>query len=138
MTSPDGKVLAVDPGDVRIGLAISDVTRSLARPLSVLKHIQRDQDAAKIAEIAARNECQLIVIGQALDTNDKPNLSGRKSRRLATAVREHTSLDVILWDESHTTQRAHQIRRELSRSSGEIDAQAAALILQDYLDSNKE
>ncbi len=63
------KVLAVDPGEKRIGLAISDPTGTISRPLKVLTHEARAKDAQKIAEIAAEEAVGVIVIGLPLDAN---------------------------------------------------------------------
>jgi putative Holliday junction resolvase len=136
------RILCVDPGDKRIGLAISDPTATLARPFKVIHHTNRRADAAEIAEIAAAEQVSLIVIGQATDLDGKPNISGRKARRLAGAVRAHTQIPVILWDESHSTQAARQSRADLGIGKGKrrdhMDDRAAAVILQSYLDARAE
>ena len=88
------RILCIDPGDKRIGLAISDPTGTLARPLRVIKHLNRQADAAALAAIAAEQQAGLILVGQATGYDDKPNLSGRKSRRLAGAIRTYTEVPV--------------------------------------------
>lgn len=69
----NGRVLAVDPGLKRIGLAVSDPTATIANPLQVIQHISRAVDAAAIAQIAAEQEAVLILVGQPLDEEGLPN-----------------------------------------------------------------
>lgn len=132
------RILAVDPGDKRIGLALSDPTQSLARPLQILQHISRDKNAAKIIGVALENKASTILIGQATDEEGNPNFSGRKAGRLAGAVRAQSNLEVVLWDESYSTQDAKQLAIQLgipkAKRQGHLDDLSAALILQSYLD----
>ena len=131
-------VLAVDPGTKNIGLAISDPTGTIANPLTVIKHVQREKDAARIVEIAEAHDAERIVVGQSLDEEGQPTLQGRQARRLAEAIRARTSLPVVLWDEYGSTQVARKayvamgVKRKERR--GHLDAIAATVILQSYLD----
>ena len=131
--------LGIDPGERSIGIAVSDPTGMLARPLEVLTHSNRTLDAAQIAEIAQREEVDAIIVGQATDAEGKPNFTGRKSARLAAAIRTQTGIPVYLWDESYSTYDARQTRRELGARQrsrqGHQDAMAAAIILQSWLDA---
>jgi len=134
------RVLAVDHGEKRIGLAISDLTGTIANPLAVIQHISRAVDAAQVATIAAENEAGLIVIGQSFDEDGQPNLAGRRAARFAGALQEQTDLPVELWDESFSTQkaRAARIQMDVSRKQrgGHLDEIAATVILQSYLDAH--
>ena len=126
-----GRILAVDPGDARIGLAVSDPTGLLARPLLVLEHSSREEDARRIAQEADSLEASAIIIGLPLDQEGKVGPQARKSLRLAEALREKTDLPVRTWDESGTTMQALE-----SHGQDELlDARAAAFLLQDYLDA---
>jgi len=133
------RVLAVDPGEKRIGLALSDPSATIAGPLQVLEHVSRPVDAAGIAQIAAEHQAGQIIVGQALDEDGKPNVSGRRSARLAAAIRSQTQIPVILWDEDFSTQDARAIRLSIgakrTKRGGHLDDVAAAVILQSYLDS---
>ena len=135
------KVLAVDPGEKRIGLAISDPTGTLARPLTVVKHEARELDAEKIAIIAQEEAVGLIVVGWALDSEGEVGFRARKAQRLAEVVREKTDIPVRMWDESGTTQAAIQSRIDLGVSrkkrKGHLDDLAASILLQDFLNENK-
>jgi putative Holliday junction resolvase len=135
------KILSVDPGEKRIGLAISDPTGTIARPLCVIKHVSRQLDAEKIAEISAEEGVELIVIGQALDANGEIGHQARKSERLADCLRSKTDCEIVLWDESGTTKAARQSRIELGvprkKRRGHLDDLAASILLQDYLIRNE-
>ncbi len=133
------RILAVDHGEKRIGLAISDPTATIASPLRVVKHVSRLLDAAQVADLAAENDASLIVIGQSFDEEGLPNLAGRRAARFAEALKEQTQVPVILWDESFSTQDARATRIEMGVSrknrSGHLDELAAVMILCSYLES---
>lgn len=135
------RILGVDPGAKRIGLAISDPTGTIANPLGTLEHVSRALDAAAIAAKAKELEAELIVIGQSLDENGQPTLEGRRAARLAAALRSCTDLTVLLWDEAFTTQDARTARRSMGvrrrKRSGHLDDLAATILLQSYLDSRR-
>ena len=133
------KVLAVDPGEKRLGIAVSDPSGTIANPLTVLNHSARAIDAALIAQLAAEHGAALIVVGQALDEDSQPTPQGRRAARLAEAIRQQTDLPVTLWDESGSTKAAQNARRAMGVSrrqrQGHLDEIAATFILQTFLDS---
>ncbi len=110
------RVLAVDPGEKNIGLAISDPSGTIANPLSVLIHVSRPIDAATIAEIAREQQAIQIVVGQAMDSDGIPAPQGRRAARLAAAIRTQTDLPVTLWDESYSTQAARSAAMSMGAS----------------------
>lgn len=134
-----GRILAVDPGEKRLGIAISDPTGTIASPLKVLQHVARASDAAAIAHLAEDFGALQIVIGWALDDEGYPTPQARHAERLAEAVRAVTVLPVILWDESGSTQAARSACLSMGVSrrkrSGHLDDIAATVILQSYLES---
>ncbi len=134
------RVLAVDHGEKRIGLAISDPTGTIANPLTVIQHVSRALDAAQVATLAADHEAGLIVIGQSFDEDGQPNLAGRRAARFADTLREQTNLPVELWDKSFSTQQARAARIQMGvsrkRRAGHLDEIAATFILQSYLDAH--
>jgi putative Holliday junction resolvase len=136
-----GRVLSVDPGEKRLGIALSDPTGTIASPLSVIKHVSRMVDAAQIAALAAEHEAVRIIIGQALDAEGRPTAQARHAKQLAQAIQEQTSLQVELWDESGSTQAARSARIAMGVSrrkrSGHLDEIAATVILQSYLDAHE-
>lgn len=135
------RILAIDHGEKRIGLAISDLTGTIANPLSVIKHVSRIIDAAQIAEIANQNEVELIIIGQSYDEEGKPNMAGRRAGRFADELRNQTNIPIEMVDESFSTQIARKARIELGVSrkkrAGHQDEYAAVVILQSYLESKR-
>jgi putative holliday junction resolvase len=136
------RILAVDPGSKRIGLAISDPTGTIANPLTVVMHVARLVDAATVAELAASYAAVLIVIGQSFDDDGKPSFEGRRSMRFAEALKTQTTIPVVLWDESFTTQEARFARLQMGAArknrSGHLDELAATALLQSYLDANSK
>lgn len=136
----NGRILAVDPGDKRLGMAVSDPSGNIANPLTVIGHVSRTIDAGVIAQVASDHEAILIVVGQALDDEGEVGPRARKSQRLAEAIRQRTTIAVELWDESGSTHTALSARFEMGVSrkkrSGHLDELAATVILQSYLDAH--
>lgn len=133
-----GRILSVDPGEKNIGLAISDPLGITARSLGVIRHVGRDQDVQKIVSIALENDAETILIGQAVGQNGEIGPSARHAQNLADAVRQNFCGEVILWDESGSTNAVQDLYITMnvpkSKRRGHQDARAAAYILQDYLD----
>jgi len=125
------RILAVDPGDVRIGLAVSDPLGVIARPLAVIQHINRDEDARAILATAMEQEAGCIIVGVPLDQEGNPGPQARKSLRLVEKLRERGDVDIMTWDETGSTQAALRGPRK----DPLIDARAAAYILQEFLDA---
>lgn len=132
------KFLGIDHGNARIGVAISDPTGILARPFQIIKHTSRAEDARVVLNIAVEEGCQTIVVGLPLDSDGSLGPRARSVNRFIDELQSQADLCVIAWDESHSTQ--HAMRASISRGEGKkkrqdpMDDQAAAIILQDYLD----
>ncbi len=135
------RILAVDHGEKRIGLALSDPAATIASPLMVINHVSRLMDAAHVANIAAEQEVGLIVIGQSFDEEGQPNLAGRRAAKFAQALQEQTQIPIVLWDEAFSTQDARAARIQMGSSrkqrGGHQDALATTMILRSYLESQK-
>jgi putative Holliday junction resolvase len=135
------RILAVDHGEKRIGLALSDSTGMFASPLKVIEHVSRLVDAAQVTELAVQNQAGLIIVGQSFDEEGQPNLAGRRAARFAEALRTQTDIPVSLWDESFSTQDARATRIEIGVSrkkrGGHLDELAAVMILRSYLESRR-
>lgn len=133
------RILAVDHGEKRIGLALSDPTATIASPFRVIEHVSRTIDAAQVANLASENEVALIVIGQSFDEEGSPNLAGRRAAKFAEALKQQTQIPVLLWDESFSTQDARATRIEMGvarkKRSGHLDELAAVMILRSYIES---
>ncbi len=124
------RVLAVDPGEVRIGLALSDPLGVVARPLQVLQHTSRAEDARAIARTAHENNAAKILVGVALDQEGEVGHQARRNLRLVEALQQATEIPIETWDETGTTLRA----LEIGGDDDLVDARAAAVMLQEYLD----
>ncbi|MFO3796486.1 MAG: Holliday junction resolvase RuvX [Anaerolineales bacterium] len=135
------RVLAIDHGEKRLGIAISDPTGTIARPLTVIQHTSRDADVAQVLALVQEYQVEWIVIGISLDDQGQPNLAGRRALNFAQALRERTHVPVEVWDEAFSTQEARAARIQVGarrkKRRGHLDEWAAAMILQSYLDAKK-
>jgi putative Holliday junction resolvase len=126
------RILSVDHGDARIGLALSDESGMIARPLQIIKHTAKKEDTDKIARVAFENNVEKIIIGLPLDGEGKIGHQAKKVQRWAEALKEATTIPIEFWDESFTSEQAETLKRKRGEA---IDDKAAAFILQNYLDS---
>jgi putative Holliday junction resolvase len=135
-----GRILAVDPGEKRIGLAISDPTQTIASPLTVIQHQSRMADAQSINKHAEDQGAVLIVIGYADHWDGEVGLQARKALRLKDELTTITNIPVKLWSEFGSTQEAESARRKMKVSrkkrSNHLDDLAATVILQSFLDAH--
>ena len=135
----EGRILGIDPGERRIGVAVSDISRSIATPFQVVKHESREKDANNILEIAMSQDAVLIIIGAAYGREGEETPASRKAARLANVIMDKSGMKVILWDESGSTKKAREIRllagSGRKQRRGHQDEIAAAIILQDFLDN---
>ncbi len=130
------RVLAVDHGQARIGLAISDAGGRVARPLQALAHVERAADAARVAQLAAEHAAECIVLGLPKDSDGNIGPAARRVQRFGAVLAEHTAIPVTYWDESNTTKRAAELSGRKRTARPALDAIAAAIILQDYWDAH--
>jgi putative Holliday junction resolvase len=133
-----GRVLALDLGEKRIGVAVSDERRSIAMPLLVLARINRDKDVAAIAALAAEQEAVLLVIGLPRNADDSLAPMGARALTLGKRLARVIGIEVAFVDEFETTVEAHEamLEGDASRATrrGAVDKLAAALILRRFLD----
>lgn len=137
-----GRVLALDVGEARIGLAVSDPTGLLATPLAALRRGEEEQDAEAVLEAARREGVASIVVGLPLAMSGKRSRQTRLVLSFADKLRERSSLRVELWDERLSTVEAEALLRSAgvqpSRDRARLDSAAAAVILRWYLDAHRE
>ncbi len=133
------RYLALDLGDRRIGVALSDRTGMLARSLEVLRRTSRAADFAHIAALVAKHHVEAIVVGLPLNMDDTEGAQAAWVRDYSAALAETLDLPLYLWDERLTTVEAADIMRAQGRRADKqwIDAVAAAVILQSYLDAQR-
>jgi putative Holliday junction resolvase len=127
------RIMAIDPGDVRIGLALSDPTETISRPLKVILHRSRRENAERILREAEEHEVEKIIVGVALDAEGEVGPQARKAMRLVHALRETSELPIETWDESGSSKFVSGKKRKNQPD----DDLAAAHILQEYLDAEK-
>ena len=137
----DGKkrLMGVDIGEVRIGLAVSDTTGTICTPLKTLvaKGVPGDQET--IAKLAADYEAEAIVVGLPVNMDGSFGPAARKAQAFCRVLRTLTELEVITYDERLTSHQAESQLRAAgikpSRNKSQVDSAAAALILESYLAS---
>ena len=133
--------MAVDYGDSRTGLAISDETATLTGKAWVITEKSQTRLAAAIVSEAAAHGVGIIVVGHPKNMDGTSGPRAEKSERLAESLRALHDIEVVLWDERLTTISAHRILDETGRYGKKrkktIDAVAASLILEDYLRGRK-
>ncbi|MGE5390705.1 MAG: Holliday junction resolvase RuvX [Deltaproteobacteria bacterium] len=133
------RILGLDVGQKRIGIALSDPMGWTAQGHSVLQRTSGD-DMARIMALCRENEVESIVVGLPLNMNGTEGPKAIEIREYASELGEYTGLPVELWDERLTTVTAEKvlIQADVSRRKRKqvIDKMAATFILQSYLDSH--
>ncbi len=136
-----GRILALDIGEKRIGVAVSDETGILARPLTTITRGARRDDFERIAQLVAQQQAERVVAGYPLSLSGDEGPQARRVRRYARALASLLLVPLELWDERYTTveatQRLHDSNRRRRADRGQLDAAAAAILLQDYLEAHR-
>ena len=138
LLSPNQRLLGLDPGARRIGVALSDVNRRIASPYATLMRAKMKQNAAEINAIARREGVAGLIIGLPLDEDQKLGPRAQAARDWAYAISAATGLPASMVDESYSTAETHEqlIVAGLSRARRAelVDKLAASNILQRALD----
>lgn len=131
------RIMGVDYGDARTGVAVSDLLCSIVGSTTVIHSRNADKTIAQILELVKSNDVGEIVVGLPKNMNGSEGPRAQLCREFAQRLEEVTSLPVRLWDERRTTVEAHQILSEHNyhgkKRKDTVDAVAAALILEGYL-----
>ena len=140
MESTYYRVMALDYGDVRIGIAMSDVTRFLASGYENYTRKSLDEDCRHIADIASNNNVKTIVLGLPLNMDGSKGERVEKTYLFADKLRAFTQANIVFLDERLTSVSAEKIliSADVSRKKRKevLDKLSATIILQDYLDQN--
>ena len=137
-----GRALALDLGEKRIGVAVSDPTRTIAKSLTVLNRKSRKEDYERIAQLIAEQQANLLVVGLPIPLNGVEGEKAAWARNYTAELQQHITIPVEFWDEAMTTVQAYDSMRQRGKrakqAKSRIDAVAAAFILQSYLDGNRD
>jgi len=134
------RIIALDPGSVRTGVAISDPLNIFANPWGYIESADREKLLSKVSELAEENSVSTIVVGLPVNMNGTRGVKAGESEELAAALRER-GFDVVLVDERLSSKEAEglllmaDVRRNKRKKA--VDKVAAAVILQKYLDMRK-
>ncbi|MDA3885658.1 MAG: Holliday junction resolvase RuvX [Candidatus Delongbacteria bacterium] len=132
------RILSIDHGEVRIGLAMTDPMKIISSPFKTIKNTGDENVLSELRDIILKNEIELIILGHPMGLNGQKTKKTEHVEKFAEKLKE-LGLDIVLFDESFSTVRAHQIIHEMGRKTGNskdiIDAIAAQVILEDYLRS---
>jgi putative Holliday junction resolvase len=135
-----GRLLGLDIGDKRVGIAISDETRTLARPLTAMVRASKKEDFARIAALCDEHQVEQIVAGLPKTLRNEEGPQAQRVRRYADALGAAINRPIEFWDERFSSIDAQErlaASGRKTRAKGEIDATAAAIILQEYLDAHR-
>jgi putative holliday junction resolvase len=147
----------IDPGSVRTGIAVADDDVPVAMPLCTLEHRGLEDAVVKVADVLAREHIEQAVIGLPLSLDGREGEAARKAKLFAQRLKAAAKIPVVLWDERLSSVaatralsepgyhrggqagRPSRARRNPQKTErGRVDRTAAALILQSYLDSQRE
>ncbi len=136
------RILGIDYGDARTGLSVSDATGLLAGSPSVIEEWNRDRLLERLAAYIRAERIEEIVLGYPKNMDGTAGGRAQKCEELARDLERETGLRVVLWDERRTTVAAHAILHGTGKRAKKhrktVDAVAAALILQGYLDYRRQ
>jgi putative holliday junction resolvase len=150
--SATGKILAVDYGRARIGLAIAESLQGIARPLGTLKRINRNEDMRRLRELARDNSVRLILVGLPLRLDGARGEMAEETQRFAERMRKQIGVAVAMADERLTSWEAERVlEEEFGRKSKQIDGAskkkdaakftvdsvAAMIFLREYLERHQ-
>jgi putative Holliday junction resolvase len=131
------KILAVDYGDARTGIAMSDLLCSIVGSTTVIHSRNQDKTLDEIVRLVKENGVTEIVMGLPKNMDGTEGTRAELCRQFADRIRETTGLTVVMWDERRTTVEAHNILSQHNyhgkKRKNTVDAVAASLILEGYL-----
>ncbi len=132
------RILALDPGTKRIGVALSDELGWTAQPLETFERKSPEADAAHIKELVRRHDVREIVMGMPVQLSGRMGPAAQSAQQFLAMIQAAVGVPVVAWDERLTTKAAEQllIEADVSRKKrkGAVDRVAAALLLKSYLE----
>ncbi len=135
------KIMSVDLGKARTGIALSDATESFAFPSCVITEYNEDKMVSKVCERAKELGAELIVAGLPKNMDGSEGFRAEECRAAAKKIADLSGIEVVMWDERCTTVSAHTVL-SMNDTRGKkrkqtVDAVAAVMILEDYLSYRK-
>ena len=131
------RVLAVDYGERRTGIAVSDKIGLTAQGLETIEVKKEDEIPDRVASVVKETGAETIVVGLPLNMNGTESEKSGKVREFAALLSEITAVPVVFWDERMTTMQAQRVMREMNKKTHKnkplLDKISATLILQEYL-----
>lgn len=135
------KIMGVDFGDSRTGIAMCDKSEFLASPITVIFEKNFDRCLEKTAELAKSEKAELIVVGYPKNMNNTVGERAEKCALFGEKLKEMTGIEVVMWDERCTTVSAHNYLNEVNvrgkKRKNVVDAVAAVIILESYMGFRK-
>lgn len=139
MSGSAGRILALDVGQRRIGLAVSDPLGLTAQGLRTLERANNREDFARLAQLATEWGVELLLVGHPITLSGAEGRQAESVRSFAAALSTRLGLPVKLWDERLTTREAQRVLRQsgasIRKRARAVDRLAAVLLLQSYLDT---
>ncbi len=131
------RIMSVDFGDSRTGIAACDKSEFLASPITVIFEKDFDKCIEKTAETAMKEKAELIVVGYPKNMNNTIGERAEKCAEFSRRLQEATGIETVLWDERCTTVSAHNYLNEVNvrgkKRKNVVDAVAAVIILESYM-----
>lgn len=131
------KIMSVDLGKARTGIALSDESESFAFPREVITEYNEERLIEKVANKAAELEAKLIVVGHPKNMDGSEGSRAEECAAIAMKIEEKSGIETVLWDERCTTVSAHTALNYTNtrgkKRKETVDAVAAVMILEDYL-----
>jgi putative Holliday junction resolvase len=135
------RLMGLDVGDRRIGVALSDPGKVIARSLQVIERRSLQADMEQLRSLVEENEVEKVIVGHPLHLDGQAGEQAERAQDYAAELAASLGVPVVLWDEAFSTERARQAMIEAGRTRKKrrerLDAVAAAVILQDYLDRQR-
>lgn len=136
-----GRILAIDYGEKRLGIAVSDPLGIIPQGLPTIEYKSLKEVKQKLKEIIEQYEISQIVVGHPLNLRGEVAAAATQVQTFVQKIKMEVNLPIILWDERFTSVEAERILRQLnispSRNKSKIDQISAMIVLQNYLDSLK-
>jgi putative Holliday junction resolvase len=133
----EGRILALDVGKKRIGLAVSDLLGWTAQGLETLERNRIREDLKRLKELARQWNVRTLLVGRPLHMSGDESRQSIYTREFAQRLEEHLELPVVFWDERLTSLEAERVLKEggvsLEKRKGAVDRLAAVLLLESYL-----